>query len=64
MSWATLLDLGRGVAIHRATYGVGGLDKAFWLTHHFHGELFELGRLQFELQRGWPRPAHPGDRAR
>jgi len=50
VSWATLLDLGRGVAIHRATYGVGGLDKAFWLTHHFHGELYELGRLQFELQ--------------
>ncbi len=52
VSWATLLDLGRGVAIHRATYGVGGLDKAFWLTHHFHGELYELGRLQFELQPG------------
>jgi GNAT-like C-terminal domain/N-acyltransferase N-terminal domain len=51
VSWATLQDLGRGVAIHRATHGVGGLDKAFWLTHHFHGELFELGRLQFELQR-------------
>ena len=50
ISWATLRDLGRGVAIHRATYGCGGLDKASWLTHHFRGELFELGRLQFELQ--------------
>jgi hypothetical protein len=51
VSWATLQDLGRGVAIHRATYGVAGLDKASWLSHHFHGELYELGRLQFELQR-------------
>jgi hypothetical protein len=50
VTWATLQDLGRGVAIHRATYGVGGLDKASWLTHHFHGELYELGRLQYELQ--------------
>jgi hypothetical protein len=50
VSWATLQDVARGVAIHRATYGVGGLDKAGWLTHHFHGELYELGRLQFELQ--------------
>jgi hypothetical protein len=50
VSWATLQDLGRGVAIYRATYGHAGLDKAFWLTHHFHGELYELGRLQYELQ--------------
>lgn len=50
VTWATLQDLGRGVAIHRATHGYGGLDKAGWLIHHFRGELFELGRLQFELQ--------------
>ena len=52
VSWATLRDLARGVAIHRATYGYAGLDKAFWLAHHFHGELYELGRLQFELRAG------------
>jgi len=50
ISWASMRDLGRGVAIHRATHGHGGLDKAGWLSLHFHGELFELGRLQFELQ--------------
>lgn len=49
VTWATLQDLGRGTAIHRDTYGYGGLDQVSWLTHHFHGELFELGRLQFEL---------------
>ena len=59
VSWATLQDLGRGVAIHRATYGHGGLDKAGWLTHHFHGELFELGRLQFELQTLTAPPRQP-----
>ena len=59
VSWATLQDLGRGVAIHRATYGYGGLDKAGWLTHHFHGELFELGRLQFERQTLTAPPRQP-----
>lgn len=52
VTWATLQDVGRWVAIYRASHGCGGLDRAGWLTHHFHGELFELGRLQYELQPG------------
>lgn len=49
VSWATLGDLGRQVAIHRRTHGVGGLDKHVWLTAHFRGSIYALGRLQFNL---------------
>ena len=49
VTWATLQDLGRGAAIHRATSGVGGYAKAGWAALHFRGRLYQLGRLQYEL---------------
>jgi GNAT-like C-terminal domain/N-acyltransferase N-terminal domain len=51
VSWATLRDLGRNVAIHRRAHGVGGFDEHWWLTLHFRGLIYELGRLQFDRVR-------------
>jgi GNAT-like C-terminal domain/N-acyltransferase N-terminal domain len=48
VSWATLSDLGRHTAIGRTLYGSGGLRDSRWLTRHFSGQIYELGRLQFE----------------
>jgi len=47
----TLADLGRNVRVHRKREGVGGLGVAFWLTLHFRGMIYQLGRLQFERSR-------------
>ncbi|MET9020060.1 acyltransferase domain-containing protein [Actinopolymorpha sp. NPDC004070] len=50
VSRLTLADLGRVLADHRFWYGTGGLDTelASWLTGHFRGALYQLGRLQFQ----------------
>jgi hypothetical protein len=50
ISWHTLTDLGRAIADHRHWYGVGGLDAELtsWLTSHFRGLIYQLGRLQFQ----------------
>ncbi len=50
ISQATLADLGRNVRVHRKREGVGGLGVMWWLMLHFRGVIFQLGRLQFELQ--------------
>ncbi|ANS64533.1 acyltransferase domain-containing protein [Streptomyces lincolnensis] len=47
----TLADLGRNMAVHRRRYGLPGVLAPHWLTHHFRGELYQLGRLQFERAR-------------
>ncbi|WP_108999994.1 acyltransferase domain-containing protein [Streptomyces rishiriensis] len=47
----TLADVGRCVAWHRRWHGTGGLLIPQWLTLHFHGELYQLGRLQFQRGR-------------
>ncbi|MGV9244086.1 acyltransferase domain-containing protein [Streptomyces sp. NPDC003710] len=47
----TLADLGRQVAVHRRRRGTGGLLFPWWPALHFHGELFQLGRLQFQRGR-------------
>ncbi|CCK30857.1 acyltransferase [Streptomyces davaonensis JCM 4913] len=47
----TLADLGRNMAVHRRRYGRTGVQAPRWLTHHFRGELYQLGRLQFERAR-------------
>lgn len=44
----TLVDLGRKISVHRKNYGKGGIDSPSWLTHHMRGQLYQLGRLQFE----------------
>jgi hypothetical protein len=51
VSWATLADLGRQMALFRTVYGRGGLDTQWWLVRHWRGTLFELGRLQFAPYR-------------
>lgn len=61
---ATLADLGRNVRVHRKREGIGGLGVAFWLTLHFRGMIYQLGRLQFERtilgERGAGGAAAPG----
>lgn len=51
VSRRTLADLGRKMAVHRRRYGLAGVQSPRWLTHHFRGELYQLGRLQFERSR-------------
>ncbi|WP_179382090.1 acyltransferase domain-containing protein [Streptomyces sp. SA15] len=47
----TLTDVGRNIAAHRRWYGTGGMLRPRWLSLHFHGELYQLGRLQFQRGR-------------
>ena len=44
----TLVDIGRKMSVHRKNYGKGGIDAPGWLTHHMRGQLYQLGRLQYE----------------
>ncbi|MFJ2742147.1 acyltransferase domain-containing protein [Streptomyces sp. NPDC087440] len=44
----TLADLGRNMAVHRRRHGEGGLSVPDWIRLHFRGEIFQLGRLQFQ----------------
>jgi hypothetical protein len=50
VTWATLADLGRNLAIDRRMKGAGWPIMAQWLTLHVRGGIYELGRLQY--QRG------------
>ncbi|EGX60764.1 hypothetical protein SZN_05784 [Streptomyces zinciresistens K42] len=50
----TLADLGRNMAVHRRRYGRAGVQAPWWLVRHFRGELYQLGRLQFERVRLGP----------
>ncbi|MGC5287622.1 acyltransferase domain-containing protein [Micromonospora sp. DT231] len=50
VSWATLADLGRNLAIDRRMRGEGWPVMQSWLTLHARGGLYQLGRLQH--QRG------------
>jgi len=47
ISWATLSDLGRNLRRDRLLLGDGGLRTSSWLTLHFRGSIYQLGRLQF-----------------
>ncbi|MFD9790511.1 acyltransferase domain-containing protein [Streptomyces sp. NPDC059070] len=47
----TLADLGRHLAVHRRRHGNAGLVAPYWLRWHFRGELYQLGRLQFQRAR-------------
>lgn len=57
VSRRTLADLGRNMAVHRRRHGRGGVQAPWWLALHFHGELFQLGRLQFQRARVGERTA-------
>jgi hypothetical protein len=59
ISWATLADLGRNLKRDRLLLGDGGLRTSGWLTLHFRGSLYELGRLQYNRMR--VRAAHVAD---
>jgi hypothetical protein len=51
----TLADLGRHVRLYRQRTGHTGLDTHWWISLHFRGGLFAIGRLQytpFHLQTG------------
>jgi hypothetical protein len=48
VSWHTLADFGLQLARHRRMRGRPGLASSDWLTLHFRGILYRLGRLQFE----------------
>ncbi|MGW0511324.1 acyltransferase domain-containing protein [Streptomyces olivaceoviridis] len=51
VSRRTLADLGRHLAVHRRRHGRAGVQSWRWLVRHFRGELYQLGRLQFERAR-------------
>ncbi|MES5822889.1 acyltransferase domain-containing protein [Streptomyces sp. RG80] len=57
VSRRTLTDLGRNMAVHRRRHGTGGVQSPQWLTLHFRGELYQLGRLQFQRTNLWQRAA-------
>jgi hypothetical protein len=46
---ATLADFELWVREHRAKAGQWGLSNLRWLSNHFSGNLFQLGRLQFQF---------------
>jgi hypothetical protein len=51
VSWVTLADLGRNLAIDRRMNGEGWPVMLQWLTLHVRGGVYELGRLQFQRRR-------------
>jgi hypothetical protein len=60
VSWATLHNVGRNVAIHRELHGSAGLHAPYWLVLHVRGALFQVGRLQYRRARaGWSTPDTP-----
>jgi hypothetical protein len=59
MSRHTLVDIGRKMSVHRKNYGKGGIDAPGWLTHHMRGQLYQLGRLQYERVRLGPEFLEP-----
>jgi hypothetical protein len=52
VSWATLADLGRNLAVDRRMRGEGWPVMQAWLTLHSRGGLYELGRLQYQRSDG------------
>jgi hypothetical protein len=48
VSRRTLADIGRNAAVYRRRHGVGGMNAAWWPLLHLRGELYQLGRLQFQ----------------
>jgi hypothetical protein len=48
VSWSSLADFGLQLARYRRLHGRPGLASSDWLTLHFRGILYRLGRLQFQ----------------
>jgi hypothetical protein len=51
VSWATLADLGRQLDVHRRTFGEYGLGTHWWMSIHWTGMIYALGRLQYLLHQ-------------
>ncbi|MFE1248123.1 hypothetical protein [Streptomyces sp. NPDC058741] len=49
----------RNMAFHRRRRGSGGVKAPRWLTHHFRGEPYRLGPLQFGRARLGQRTRRP-----
>lgn len=47
ISWASLADLGRHMALHRRIHAAAGIDAFWWLTLCLRAEVYDLGRLQY-----------------
>jgi hypothetical protein len=47
----TLADFGQHLALNRIVRGGFGMETRWWLTNHWSGSLYQLGRLQFQLHR-------------
>jgi hypothetical protein len=50
---AVLAELSEQLTNGRAVLGVGGLAAYEWMTVHFRGALYRVGRLLYERQRIW-----------
>lgn len=51
ITWETLRDTGLQVANYQTRNGRPGFDGAFWIWLHFRGEIYRLGRLQYNDSR-------------
>ena len=49
ISWATLQDVWLSIEWYRKRNGRPGFNSAFWMSQHFQGAIFLLGRLQFNF---------------
>jgi hypothetical protein len=49
LTWRTLTDIGLQIANYEVRLGRPGFDGAVWVWPHFRGEVFRLGRLQYDL---------------
>lgn len=53
ITWATMAEISGQMFYHRAIWGAGGLRSPNWVTGHFRGVLYRIGRLVYERQRIW-----------
>jgi len=49
VTWDTLTDIGLQIANYEVRLGQPGFDGAVWVWPHFRGDVFRLGRLQYDL---------------
>jgi GNAT-like C-terminal domain/N-acyltransferase N-terminal domain len=49
ITWHTLADIGINIDRHSSAHGRPGFDGAFWLCQHVRGQIYRLGRLQFNV---------------
>lgn len=48
-------DIGLWISEHRRRYGEWALSEVLWLRRHFHLQIFQVGRLQYEFEDfAWP----------